>query len=79
MKIHGECWPVKAEAHNLESLSAHGDYNEILQWLGASNLNPQKAHITHGEGMARDVMRERVRNRLGPDVDVADLLEQIDT
>jgi len=78
VKIHGEYWPVKAEVHNLESLSAHGDYNEILQWLGAGSLNPQKVYITHGEALASDVMRKRVRDRFGWDVDVAELFEEVE-
>jgi len=67
-----------AEYANLESLSAHGDYNEILQWLGAGSLNPQKVYITHGEAVASDVMRKRVRDRFGWDVDVAELFEEVE-
>ncbi|MCL1485511.1 hypothetical protein MIH18_20050 [Marinobacter sp. M3C] len=36
VKLHGEYWPVKAQIHNLTLLSAHGDYNEILEWLPAT-------------------------------------------
>lgn len=49
VKIHGEYWPVKAEIHNLDSMSAHGDYQEILQWLEQGNLKPEKVYVTHGE------------------------------
>jgi metallo-beta-lactamase family protein len=78
VKIHGEYWPVKVEIHNLESLSAHGDYNEILQWLGAGSLNLQKVYINHGEALASDVMRKRVRDRFGWDVEVAELFDEVE-
>lgn len=38
IKIHGEYFPVKASVHNLDSLSAHGDYEEILTWLEQSKV-----------------------------------------
>ena len=78
VKIHGEYWPVKAEVYNLESLSAHGDYNEILQWLGAGSMKPGKVYITHGEAIAGDVMRKRVRERFGWGVEVAELFEEVE-
>ncbi|WP_434049443.1 MBL fold metallo-hydrolase RNA specificity domain-containing protein [Marinobacter salarius] len=49
MKIYGEYWPVKAEVYNPDSLSAHGDYKEISQCLGAGTLKPEKVYVTHGE------------------------------
>lgn len=77
VKIHGEYWPVKAEVYNLDSLSAHGDYNEILQWLGKGSLKPDKVYITHDEVVASDVMRKRIRDRFGWDVEVAELFEEM--
>jgi len=78
VKIHGEHWPVKAEIHNLDSLSAHGDYEEILEWLGQGQLKPEKVYITHGEAVAADVMRKRVRDRFGWDCEVPELFGEVD-
>jgi metallo-beta-lactamase family protein len=78
VKIHGEHWPVKAEIHNMSSLSAHGDYKEILAWLDQGQLDPGKVYITHGEPVAADVMRKRVRDQFGWDVEVAELFEEVE-
>ncbi len=78
VKIHGEYWPVKAEVHNLESLSAHGDYEEILEWLSQGQLKPDKVYVTHGEMLAADVMRKRIRDRFGWDCKAPDLFEEVE-
>ncbi|MBD3655344.1 MBL fold metallo-hydrolase [Marinobacter sp.] len=78
VKIHGEYWPVKAEIHNIDSLSAHGDYAEILEWLGQGKLAPEKVYITHGEQLASDIMRKRVCEQFGWDVEVPELFEEVE-
>lgn len=77
VKIHGEYWPVKAEILNLDSLSAHGDFEEIGDWLAKGDLQPDKVFITHGEILASDQMRKYLRDRFGWDVRVPELLEEI--
>jgi metallo-beta-lactamase family protein len=39
---------VKAEIYNLESLSAHGDYNEILQQLEAGDVMQKRVRERFG-------------------------------
>jgi metallo-beta-lactamase family protein len=79
VKIHGEYWPVKAQIHNLTSLSAHGDYNEILQWLQQDpGLKPDKVYVTHGEPVASDQMRRRLHETLGWDAEAPELGVEVD-
>lgn len=78
VKIHGEYWPVKAEIHNLDSLSAHGDYREILAWLEQGNLKPEKVYVTHGEMVASDTMRKRIHETFGWQAEVPELYEEVD-
>ncbi len=77
VKIHGDYWPVKADVHNLDSLSAHGDYEEILEWLGQGSLQPDKVYVTHGEAVASDLMRRRIHERFGWSARVPDLFEEV--
>lgn len=77
VKIHGEYWPVKAEVHNLDSLSAHGDYNEILSWLAQGTISPEHVYITHGETVASDEMRKRIRERFGWNTEVPELFDEV--
>jgi len=65
IKIHGEYYPVKAEIHHLDSLSAHADSNELMQWLGNFKRPPKMTFITHGEPVAADNLRLRIKDELG--------------
>ena len=78
VKIHGEYWPVRAEVYNMDSLSAHGDYEEILTWLEQGSLKPDKVYVTHGEMLASDIMRKRIRERFGWDAEVPELYAEVD-
>ncbi|MDI9246297.1 MBL fold metallo-hydrolase [Marinobacter sp. CHS3-4] len=78
VKIHGEYWPVKAEVHNINALSAHGDYQEILDWLGQGQLNPSQVYISHGEPLASDVMRKHIYERFGWATEVPELFDEVE-
>jgi len=78
VKIHGEYWPVKADIYNLDSMSAHGDYNEILEWLEQGSLEPEKVYVTHREMVASDVMRKRIAEKFGWDAEVPELFEEVE-
>lgn len=78
IKIHGQYYPVKAQVHQINSLSAHGDYEEILTWLGKSQIDPRDVYITHGEPVAADTMRKRVHERFGWDASVPELGDSVE-
>jgi metallo-beta-lactamase family protein len=65
IKIHGSYVPVRAEVANLDMLSAHADYPEILGWLAKSRERPSEVFITHGESAAADALRRRAAERFG--------------
>jgi metallo-beta-lactamase family protein len=64
IKIHGQYVPVRAEVVNINMLSAHADYREILGWLGAMQSKPIEAFVTHGEPASADAMRRRIGEQL---------------
>lgn len=78
VRIHGEYWPVRATIHNMNSLSAHGDYNELLHWLEQGSLQPSKVYVTHGEMLASDIMRQRIRDKFGWDAEVPELFQEVE-
>lgn len=65
VKIHGEYYPVKAQIYHNGSLSAHGDYSEIITWLKQSDINPKRVFVTHGERTAADSMRLKLKDAFG--------------
>lgn len=66
VNIHGKYVPVNAEVHNLEALSSHGNYQQIINWLKAV-AEPKKTFITHGKTTAADAMRGHFKEQLGWD------------
>jgi metallo-beta-lactamase family protein len=73
LKIHGQYVPVRARISQLEGLSAHADYVELIDWLAASSLEPERVFVTHGEPAAADGFRRRLEERFGWHAEVPDL------
>ncbi|HET7402438.1 MAG TPA: MBL fold metallo-hydrolase [Usitatibacter sp.] len=75
VKIEGEYVPVRAQVHNIETMSAHADREEILGWLRHFVRAPRRVFLTHGEPRAADVLRRTLRERLGWNCEVPDYLD----
>lgn len=65
LKIYGQIVPVHAEVVQLESTSAHADYEEMLSWLGYLKKPPRKTFITHGEKEAAHALKEKIEQKFG--------------
>lgn len=65
LKLLGQYVPVRARIVQLDGLSAHADYSELLAWLRASRLAPRSVFVTHGETGASDAFRRRLRETFG--------------
>lgn len=78
IKLHGEYVPVKAEILALDNFSAHGDYQDIIDWLKQAEQLPKKIFITHGEPTASDAMRCHLKEQLGIDACVAEYLQEVE-
>ena len=76
IKIHGHLYPVEAEIVSLATMSAHGDYKEILDWLGHFQEPPHKTFLTHGEPEAASAFKFKIEERLGWNVDIATYLQE---
>ncbi|MBZ0252670.1 MAG: MBL fold metallo-hydrolase [Candidatus Methylomirabilis sp.] len=78
VKIHGAYVPIRAEVRNIENLSAHADYEEILSWLGGFAAPPRTTFLTHGDPAASDALRKRIEERMGWPVVVPDFRDAVD-
>jgi metallo-beta-lactamase family protein len=65
LKVFGSYVPVKAEVCGIESLSAHADWPELVQWLEQSKAAPRRVFVTHGEPAASDAFRRRLEEHFG--------------
>jgi metallo-beta-lactamase family protein len=67
LKLLGQYVAVRAQVAQIEALSAHADYQELIEWLRASKVAPHQIFITHGEPAAADAFRRRLHEAFGWD------------
>lgn len=62
VKIYNKYYPVEAQIHHIESLSAHADQGELLDWLSELEGRPKKVFLIHGEPIAMDAFRVKLEH-----------------
>jgi len=78
LKLHGEYIPVNAKVMNMEGLSAHADYLEILDWLSTVKQAPLETYITHGEPASAQSLAEKIKEQYDFPTYVPDYLELVE-
>lgn len=78
IKIHGQEYPVRAKIEYMDGLSAHADYEEMLEWLTAFSRPPRNVFLVHGEEEASMEMARRIRERFGWNVHVPGYRESVE-
>lgn len=78
VKIHGSMIPVRARVESLSNMSAHADYDEVLQWLGGLTSPPRKVFITHGEPASAESLKEKIEAKFGWECYVPKYLEKLE-
>jgi metallo-beta-lactamase family protein len=76
LRIFGRDVPIRAEVVSLDSLSAHADADELMAWLAAVPQPPRAVYVTHGEPIAADTLRARIKRELHWNVRVPQHLER---
>ena len=62
IRFFGKYYPVKATIKNIESLSAHADQNDLLNWMSAIKNIPEQVFLIHGESTALDAFRLKIQD-----------------
>ena len=78
VRIHGKDVPIRAEVIPMETLSAHADADEIMQWLRGFKRPPKHTYVVHGEPNASDVLRRRISIELGWSVSVPEYRDTVE-
>jgi len=81
VKVMKEWLPVRCHVERINGMSAHGDYGDILNWLGKlreQNCTPRRTFVTHGEPYAAEAMREHITERFGWRVDVPQYSDRVE-
>ena len=70
IKLFGQEYAVKAKIIYFTDLSAHADYQELIEWLKSSKIRNPKVFLTHGEDSAREHFRELLIDTFHWDVEL---------
>ena len=65
IKFFAKYYPVKASIKSIESLSAHADQNDLINWLSAVKNIPEKTFLIHGEPSAINTFRIKLKDTFG--------------
>lgn len=76
--IQDKVYNVHATIKNLDVFSAHADYQEILEWLGAFQGTIKKVFVTHGQPEAAEALKAKIQERFGWNTVVPKYLEAFD-
>ncbi len=76
IKMRGKYYEVKAKILEIQGLSAHGDQNDLLNWLSELKEKPKKVFLVHGENIPADELRVKIQDKYGFDC-VVPLMGQV--
>jgi metallo-beta-lactamase family protein len=62
IRFFGKYYPVKATIKSIESLSAHADQQDLLNWMDQIRNVPEKIYLVHGEPCALDAFRVKIKD-----------------
>jgi metallo-beta-lactamase family protein len=62
IRFYGKYYSVKATIKSIESLSAHADQQELLNWMSSIKNIPEKVYLIHGEPSALDAFRVKIKH-----------------
>ncbi len=77
IKFFGEYRSVKCQVRSIDSLSAHADREEMLDWLRNFQQAPKQIILNHGEAHQSDAFRVKIEHELHWNVVIPQYQESI--
>lgn len=78
VRIYGVSHEVHAEIGQIRSMSAHGDYDDLCQWLSCQDPQQVKRlFLVHGEYDVQEAFKERLMRKGFKDVEVPEMHHQV--
>jgi len=78
LKIFGKYYSVKASIHHEESLSAHADQKELLDWMDSIKNIPERVFLIHGEREALLEFKIKIADVYKWHVHIPEIFETVD-
>ncbi len=77
--IFGELFEVKAGVQSIKSMSAHGDYEDLLHFISCQDTEKvKKIFLVHGEYEVQQHFREKILAKGFPAVEIPYQHQKID-
>ena len=73
IRFFGKYYPVKAKIKSIESLSAHADQLDLLNWVNKIKNIPEKVYLVHGEPSTLDAFRVKISDTYNWNVSIPKL------
>ena len=78
VNIYGAVHEVNAEIGNIRSMSAHGDYEDLCQFLACQDIKKvKKLFLVHGEYEVQQAFRQRLINKGFDDVEIPEMHSEV--
>jgi metallo-beta-lactamase family protein len=78
LKVFGKYYPVRASIHHEESLSAHADQKELLDWMDSIKNIPERVFLIHGEREALLEFKIKIADEYKWHVHIPEIFETVD-
>ena len=79
VSIFGRTYEVRADLRRIESLSGHGDYEELIRYISCQEKRRlKKIFLVHGEAETQEHFKETLNKRGYKRVEVADFREEVE-
>lgn len=70
VSIFGEKFPVRAQVQSVQSMSAHGDQNDLIQFLSSQNITlVKKVFLVHGD-LDTQLIFQKILQKKGYEVEI---------
>ncbi|WP_396171188.1 MBL fold metallo-hydrolase RNA specificity domain-containing protein [Flavobacterium sp.] len=78
IKFYGKFYQVKATILEIEGLSAHGDQEDLLNWLSELENSPKKVFLVHGESEAFEELSFKIKEKYGFECEIPQMDQEFD-
>tara|TARA_R110002072_G_scaffold280336_3_gene442646 strand:- start:40 stop:1410 length:1371 start_codon:yes stop_codon:yes gene_type:complete len=78
MKVYGKWLPFKMQMEHIEGLSAHGDQNDLIDWLSEIKEQPEKVFIIHGETEQAGALSKALEEKKGWQAQIPQLNQTVE-
>lgn len=79
VRIFGDTFKVLASVESMENYSAHGDYNEMMDYLSCQDIpNVKQIILVHGEFKTQAAWAEKLENQGFKNIAIPELGEEIE-